>query len=344
MWPGFDGKPYTRDEWTAHVTSIPRQALAWCKFITLHNTSAPTLARWAESGPAHDARIRNLQSYYQGQLGWHAGPHAFISRSYINGFSDLTKTGVHASCFNNVSIGLEMAGEFDKEDFRSGDGAMVAEMAVHAAAVLHRHIGIAPENFTYGVRGLHFHIDCKHDNHDCPGTTARDRGGLIARIRERMTALDGAEPANVVLPPVPAPSPRVPDGAPARLTGILATEFGGAGDRETSAYGGVVDPAQPQIALPARMPSDKRSVRVIHNGHSIVCRVNDIGPWNTNDAYWERPDGRPASEAEHDQRRLAQNGRIPSNKAGIDMTPAVFTALGLPSNLGMTVVDWEFVA
>lgn len=204
MWANFDGKPYTQDEWTAHVAAIPREQLAWCKFITLHNTSAPTLAQWVESGPAHDARIRNLENYYEQQLGWHAGPHAFISRHFINGFSNITRPGVHASCFNSVSIGLEMAGEFDIEDFNSGDGAMVADMAVHAMAVLHWHIGIRPDNYLYGVRGLHFHIECAHDNHSCPGRTARDKPALIARILAHMDQL-GAPAVAVPTPPPAAP-------------------------------------------------------------------------------------------------------------------------------------------
>lgn len=342
MWPGFDGKPYTQDQWTAHVTAIGRDRLRWCKFITLHNTSAPTLKQWAESGPAHDARIRNLESYYEHDLGWHAGPHAFISRSYINGFSDLTRPGVHASCFNSVSIGLEMAGEFNVEDFNSGDGLMVSNMAVHAAAVLHHVIGIRPDNYQYGVSGLHFHIDCKRDNHDCPGTTARNRPALVSRILARMASLESGAPIDGATPP--PISPRVPDGAPARMTGITATEFGGPDDPENSAYGGNVDGSSPQVALPARMPADKRSVRVFHGGKSVVCKVNDIGPWNTNDPYWERPNGRPAAESEHTSGKPAQNGRVPSNIAGIDMTPAVFAALGIPGASGTrtTTVDWEF--
>lgn len=339
MWPGFDGKPYSRDEWTAHVDSISVDQLRWCKFITLHNTSAPTLKQWAESGPAHDARIRNLESYYENDLGWHAGPHAFISRSYINGFSDLTKPGVHASCFNRVSIGLEMVGEYDIEEFTSGDGAMVAEMAVHAMAVLHLHIGIRPDGFQYGVKGLHFHIECKRDNHDCPGTKARDKPALIARILSRMDELDHGV---IAAPPIP-PSPRTPStDVPTRFSNILATEFGGRGDRQESAYGGMVNGNQPQVSLPARLASDRRLVRVFHSDKQVEAKVNDVGPWNRHDAYWEKTDGRPLVETQFHDRTKAQNGLVPSNEAGIDMTPAVFEALGIP-NVGKALVDWEFV-
>lgn len=341
MWKGFDGRPYTQDEFTAHVASLDAGAMRWCRFITLHNTSAPTLAQWAESGPAHDARIRNLESYYESQLGWHAGPHLFVSRSYINGFSDLTKPGVHASCFNPVSIGIEQVGEFDVEEYNSGDGALVRDNAVHAVAVLCNKLGLRPDGYVYGVSGLHFHVECKHDNHDCPGTKARNKGDLIARILYRMHDLA----AGVSLPVAAAPSPRVPAESPKRMTGIVATMFGDAGDRETSAYGGMVNPELLQVALPARMPADRRQLCVFRGGKSAICHVNDIGPWNVNDAYWEHADGRPASEGQRKNGLKARDGHVPTNGAGLDMTPAVFAALGIgprDQQYGMTTVDWEF--
>lgn len=346
MWPGFDGKPYTQNEFTAHVDTLPLipsgHSGNWVKFLTLHNTSAPTLTQWAESGPAHDARIRNLEAYYQQQLGWHAGPHLFVSRSYINGFSDLTQPGVHASCFNHTSIGIEMVGEYNIEEFNSGDGAMVRDNAVHALAVLHRKLSLRPDGYKYGVSGLHFHIECVHDNHDCPGTKARNKPDLVARILARMDQLAGAAPMVAQAPP----SPRFPGVALARHKGIVATMFGGDGDSETSAYGGMVDPDQMQVALPARLPSDRRQVRVFRGDNiSVVCRANDIGPWNTNDAYWEAADGRPSSEKQRASKTRAQDGHVPTNSAGIDMTPAVFAALGIGRHdpeYGETTIDWEF--
>ena len=177
MWKNFDPTPYTQDQWIAHVKKTDfnqwgADRYARSKrplFITLHNTSLPTLAMWAESGPAHDARLQNLESYYEKNLGWHAGPHAFISRSFINGFSQLNVPGVHASCFNGVSIGLEMVGDYDTEEFTTGDGALVRSNAVCAVAALHNALGISPLPYVYGVSGLHFHQECKHDNHACPG-------------------------------------------------------------------------------------------------------------------------------------------------------------------------------
>lgn len=190
MWNGFDGRPYMRDEFAAHVGN-----LNWTdwkpKGITLHNTSAPRLDQWAESGPTHDQRIRNLQYYYQTQLGWHAGPHLFISRHFINGFSDLTQPGVHSTCFNATHIGVEMVGDYNSETFDSGDGALVRDTAVFALATLYRALNLNPV-------GLTFHKQCTRDNHDCPGRNV-NMADMIARV----TALWRGLPA----PPEPPAEP-----------------------------------------------------------------------------------------------------------------------------------------
>ena len=127
---------------------------------------------------------------------------------------------------------------------------------------------------------------------------------------------------------------------------IIATEFGGGSDSGMdSAYGGLIDPSALQVSLPARVPPGGRQVIVTarDTGLSVECLVNDVGPWNTHDQYW-LSGGRPAAEAQYRGGKRAQNGRIPSNTAGIDMTPAVFDALGIhgPANTRQTVVSWQF--
>lgn len=179
MWTGFDGAhAYSQDGFAARVAQLlPRPA--WVKGITLHNTAGPTLKQWAESGPAHDARIANLQSYYEHELGWHAGPHLFISRHFINGFSDLSQPGVHSRCFNATHIGIEMVGDYNAEAFDSGDGALVRDQAVFALATLYRHFGLNPYD-------LKFHKECVVDQHDCPGKNV-----VKADVIARVTALMG---------------------------------------------------------------------------------------------------------------------------------------------------------
>jgi hypothetical protein len=76
-----------------------------------------------------------------------------------------------------------------------------------------------------------------------------------------------------------------------------------------------------------------RTVEVRYHDRAVVVPVLDVGPWNVDDAYWEH-DGRPASE------RGRGAYRTPVNTAGIDLSDAVFAALGLPDN---DVVEWRFV-
>ena len=76
-----------------------------------------------------------------------------------------------------------------------------------------------------------------------------------------------------------------------------------------------------------------RQVEVRHGDRALVVPVLDVGPWNVDDAYWEN-DARPASE------RGRGAYRTPVNRAGIDLSNAVFAALGLRDN---DFVEWRFV-
>ncbi len=76
-------------------------------------------------------------------------------------------------------------------------------------------------------------------------------------------------------------------------------------------------------------------VRVVNAASkaSVDCAIVDVGPWNTDDPYWEN-DERPQAETGVDRRGRATNG------AGIDLTPAAAKAIGLA---GKGKVDWEFI-
>jgi hypothetical protein len=114
----------------------------------------------------------------------------------------------------------------------------------------------------------------------------------------------------------------------------------------SSAYGGKVNPNEPQASLPARVASDQRRIRVLNptNGRIAVCLVNDVGPWNTKDAYW-KTETRPRAEAQFALKQKADNKQIPSNPAGLDLTPGAYDALGIPGtvNTRSAKLDWEFV-
>lgn len=187
----FEVVPIARETIAARLQWL--QPLTACKFITLHNTAAPSLAQWHANRATYSSAqlVSNMESYWRG-LGWHTGAHYLVTPETDSlGFelSDPGRPGVHASCFNNLagggySIGVEMVGEFATETF---DG-IIRDNAIELLAQLHIACKIAPLPYLYGVRGLHFHVDCKRDNHDCPGKNVK-RPDLNAAIQARMTEL-----------------------------------------------------------------------------------------------------------------------------------------------------------
>lgn len=179
MWQGFDSKAYTRDEFAARIAGL--NWTTWVpRGITIHNTAAPTLAQWVERGAKRDARIANLQHFYEVERGWSAGPHFFIGRELINGFSNPLRKGVHASCFNSTYLGLEMTGDFDSESFAVGDGAQVRDTAVFAVARLLERLELAANAST-----INFHRQCTKDQHACPGRNV-DSAEFIYRVQIAM--------------------------------------------------------------------------------------------------------------------------------------------------------------
>jgi hypothetical protein len=185
----------------------------WCKFITLHNTSLPSLALWARNRTRFSAKqlVMNMEDGWRAQH-WHTGPHYLVTPEPdqpIFELSDPSAPGVHASCFNLDSIGIEMVGEYNNEDFNSGAGATVRDNAVLLLAALHKKLGLTPLPFVYDKRGLHFHKDCVRDQHDCPGSGVV-RPAIITLIQAKMSALSAAPPA----PPAAAAAAAVR--APAR--------------------------------------------------------------------------------------------------------------------------------
>lgn len=223
MWQNFDGKPYSREQFLTHLGQISPGRLGWCKFFTVHNTSSPSIAQWQSKIATPAQRIINLENYYEHSLGWHAGPHGFIPPSkdvVLYGFTNFDVPGVHASCFNSASIGLEMVGDFDSEDFNSGLGAQVRDNAIFVLAALHLKRGLRPDGYKLGVSGLHFHVDCKRDNHACPGKTV-NRDALVNAILDEMERQSGA--VAVAKAQLPEDSMSIEDGA---VTGAAASLLG----------------------------------------------------------------------------------------------------------------------
>jgi hypothetical protein len=111
---------------------------------------------------------------------------------------------------------------------------------------------------------------------------------------------------------------------------VFATREGLVGQR--LAQGGIITADALFVALPHPRALGKQ-VEVRYRDRAIVVPVRDVGPWNVDDAYWETG-ARPASE------RGRGAYRVPVNHAGIDLSDAVFAALGLRDN---DFVEWRFV-
>lgn len=152
-------------------------------------------------------------------------------------------------------------------------------------------------------------------------------------IRRSVGGVAVPVPGPATPPPVALPPPRA--AVKPRFTGVTATSFGGAGDANASAYGGMVNPDAAGVALPYRFSGTRPRVRVFYNGKTVDCDIVDVGPWNINDPYWTT-NSRPEAESGTDN-----SGRH-TNLAGIDLTPAAWAALG-DASTGKAKVDWDFV-
>ncbi|PPQ39383.1 N-acetylmuramoyl-L-alanine amidase [Rhodoblastus acidophilus] len=150
--------------------------------ITVHNTAEPNIKQWAKAGlgiAGGTQRVKNLNAYYKTK-GWHSGPHLFVAPDFIWLACDLEADGVHASCFNKTSIGVEMVGDYATEAFDAGDGAKVRDNAVAAIAAICRALNIAPT-------AIRFHRECLRDHHDCPGKLV-DKTDFVARVTTALAA------------------------------------------------------------------------------------------------------------------------------------------------------------
>jgi hypothetical protein len=111
---------------------------------------------------------------------------------------------------------------------------------------------------------------------------------------------------------------------------VFATREGLTGRR--LACGEIIQPGALFVALPHRSALH-RSVEIRYRERVAVVPVLDVGPWNTDDAYWSAGE-RPAAE------RGRGTFRKPANPSGIDLSDAVFAGLGLRDN---DYLEWRFV-
>jgi uncharacterized protein (TIGR02594 family) len=87
------------------------------------------------------------------------------------------------------------------------------------------------------------------------------------------------------------------------------------------------------VALPYHFPGVRPHVQVEGPSGKAICQIVDVGPWNTDDPYWQAG-SRPQAESGTDSRGRHTNG------AGIDLTPDAAKLVGIA---GKGTVTWSFV-
>ena len=152
-------------------------------FIVLHNTAVPTLAQ-RPNGLSHQ-NILDLEVYYRDNQHWSAGPHLFVDDRQIWVFTPLTVHGVHSPSWNNVALGIEMLGDYAKEDFNSGRGLAVQQNAISAIATLTSVLGLDPNS-------MKLHKEDPLTTHICPGANV-NKASVIAAVIDQLATLHPGE-------------------------------------------------------------------------------------------------------------------------------------------------------
>lgn len=167
------GKFWTPDDFRGRITEL--QKPGWVRGITMHHTAAPSLLM-RPSGflPQH---LRNMRDFYAG-MGWDSGPHLFVDDNGIWGMTPLAEKGTHARSFNGTHIGIEVLGDYDREDPLSGRGLKCWQKAADAVATLLRWI-------CRDSTCVNFHREDPKTSKTCPGTKVA-KGWFLDMVNGRL--------------------------------------------------------------------------------------------------------------------------------------------------------------
>jgi hypothetical protein len=214
-WKRIDGRGMDVPQFRAHVATL--QFTTWRpSFMTLHNTAAPTLEQW-KAYPA-EKRIRNLEAYYRDQMGWSAGPHAFVAHDKIWLFTPFTTPGVHTPSWNGTALGIELVGDYAREDDDRGDGFKAKMNCVAVFGELHMKLGLNPET-------IRLHKEDTRTDHDCPGKDI-EKSEFIELVRQYMGQA-GEHPPTI--PIFDQPAPKSEQDVPAAPEGVVLDSVGDLG-------------------------------------------------------------------------------------------------------------------
>jgi hypothetical protein len=151
--------------------------------MVLHNTATPTLTQ--RPNGLTKQHILNLEKYYRDEKGWKAGPHLFIDDKQIWVFTPLTVSGTHSPSWNKFALGMEMLGNFDKDEFASGRGLKVQRNSVAAFATLSAILGLDPDT-------IRLHKEDPLTTHACPGRKVA-KNKFIQSVKDMINERHGGE-------------------------------------------------------------------------------------------------------------------------------------------------------
>lgn len=209
-WPAVK-QAFTQEQFREYVTHLEWNRWRPSK-IVWHNTAAPSLVQWMKSAAEDErkglkpgiSRIKSLENYFKNQNHWPGAPHLFIANDFIWVFNPLTAAGTHSPSYNNTAIGIEMIGDFDREDDDSGNGLKVKNNTIFATTLLCSVLGLDP------ATAILLHKQDPRTTHDCPGKDiAQDKSKMIASVVDLMSGgeHDPDETGGVIgdIPPPPKP-------------------------------------------------------------------------------------------------------------------------------------------
>lgn len=188
---GDVGKVWTLESYKAHLAKTKNSQ--GFRAVTCHHCAAPSLAQRPQGFKL--MHLQNMRDFYRGEKGWSSAPHGYIDENEIWGMCPLTERGIHAASFNSYSVGLEMLGDFDSEDPKSGRGLQVATLTAGVVAALLDWMGKEPSDST-----VLFHRDDPKTTKTCPGTRFGKDWFLELVKAGGGVPVPAAKPAKVILP------------------------------------------------------------------------------------------------------------------------------------------------
>lgn len=211
-WRGTVRRVFTVDQLRDYVNNEVKMGDWRPSFVVVHNTDEPSKALylndWVKRPETKWSPLiwnDNLAAYYSGQ-GWKAGPHFFVlPDGRVLAFTPMNVQGTHTPSWNTRSIGVETVGDFDTETF----DPITRDTLVQTLAIIHNKLGLVPEDYKLGVRGLHFHKEDPNTTHkNCPGKNVVKQD-LVHWVSQAMLALNSGDHDHVSDAVSTAPAPTV---------------------------------------------------------------------------------------------------------------------------------------